>query len=200
MTHSIMVDEKHEVFDFPAETKPLLIRFDEGNVLIKEVNIPKELDELLYQLRNDDVIGRMSAAAALLQFKHDPRTFEALAASAQGEPFWALRRSAIEALGKLQDKRVTAVLKKASLDAHSSVRTSSLAALGDLKDRGLADFFKERFEKDESELVKAEALRAIGKTGDASFIPFLEKCVSIRSYRNNVGNAATQALKQLRTK
>jgi hypothetical protein len=200
MTHSIMVDEKHEVFDFPAETKPLLIRFDEGNVLIEEVNIPKELDELLYQLRNDDVIGRMSAAAALLQFKHDPRTFEALAASAQGEPFWALRRSAIEALGKLQDKRVTAVLKKASLDAHSSVRTSSLAALGDLKDRGLADFFKERFEKDESELVKAEALRAIGKTGDASFIPFLEKCVSIRSYRNNVGNAATQALKQLRTK
>jgi len=196
-TKTVWIREKEEAFEFPAETKPFLVRFDEGNVLIKEVSFPKELDELLYQLRNDDVIGRMGAATSLLQFKDDPKTFEALAASAQGDSFRAVRRSAVEVLGKLLDKRVTAVLKKASVDVNSSVRAASVAALGDLKDRGLAEFFKERFGKDESELVRAEALRAIGKTGDASFIPFLEKCVSIPSYRNYVGNAATQALKQL---
>jgi len=31
------------------------IRFNEGNVLIQEVNFPKELDERLNQLRHDDV-------------------------------------------------------------------------------------------------------------------------------------------------
>ncbi len=72
-----------------------------------------------------------------------------------------------------------------------------MAALGNLKDPGLVEFFKDRFANDESELVKAEALRALGKTGDAGVIPFVQKAVAIPSHRNLVGNAATQALKQL---
>jgi aminopeptidase N len=196
-TKTVWVREKEEVFEFPAESSPLLVRFDEGNVLIKEVNFPRPLDELLYQLRNDDVVGRMSAASGLLQFKDDPRTFDALAASAQADAFWAVRRASVDAIGKLADERVTATLKKASLDGHSSVRAAALTALGDLKDRAVAAFFRERFAKDESDLVRAEALRGIGKVGDTSSIPFLEKCVSIPSHRNILGNAATQALKQL---
>ena len=77
------------------------------------------------------------------------------------------------------------------------MRTASLAALGDSKDRNLIEFFKERCAKDESYLVKAEALRALGKTGDPSVIPFLEKSASIPSYRDMVRSAATQALKQV---
>ena len=194
---TVWIRGKEETIEFAAETKPLLVRFDEGNILLKEISFPKELDELLYQLRNDDVIGRMAAAVDLLRFKDDPRTFEGLAASAQSDAFWAVRRSAIEALGKLGDPRVAAVLKKTSLEAHSSVRTASLAALGDSKDRNLIEFFKERFAKDESYLVKAEALRALGKTGDPSVIPFLEKSASVPSYRDMVRSAATQALKQV---
>jgi aminopeptidase N len=175
----------------------LLIRFDEGNVLLKEANFPKELGELLYQLRNDDVIGRMSSAADLLRFKDDPRVFEALAAGAQKDPFWAVRRSAVESLGKLSDPRVQAILKKTCLDAHSSVRTASLAALGDSKERGLIEFYKERFAKDESQLAKAETLRALGKTGDPSVILFLEKSATVPSHRDMIRNAAMQALKQV---
>jgi aminopeptidase N len=196
-TRAVWIREKEETFEFAAETKPLLIRFDEGNVLLKEVNFPKEVDELLYQFRNDDVIGRMASAADLLRFKDDPRVFEGLAAGAQNDPFWAVRRSAIESLGKLADPRVQAVLKKTCLEAHSSVRTASLVALGDSRDRSLVEFYKERFTKDESQLVKAEALRALGKTGDPSVIPFLEKSASVPSYRDMVRNAAMQALKQV---
>jgi len=194
---AVWIREKEETFEFAVETKPLLIRFDEGNVLLKEVNFPKELDELLYQLRNDDVIGRMSAAAELLRFKDDPKAFAGLSASAQGDPFWAVRRSAVETLGKLGDPRVPGILKKICLEAHSSVRAASLVVLGDMKDRGLIEFFKERFVKDDSDLVKAEALRALGKTGDPSLIPFLEKSASVPSYRGMIKNAAAQALKQV---
>jgi aminopeptidase N len=199
-TKTVWIREKEETFEFSAEAKPLLVRFDEGNVLIKEVSFPKELDELLYQLRNDDVIGRMSAAAELLRFKEDPKAFGGLSACAQSDPFWAVRRSAIEALGKLADLRVPGVLKKTCLEAHSSVRTASLVFLGDLKDRSLIEFFKERFAKDESDLVKAEALRALGKTGDPSVIPFLEKSAAVPSHRDMVKNAAMQALKQVAKK
>jgi aminopeptidase N len=197
VARTVWVREKTETFEFPAETRPLLVRFDEANALIKEVSFPKELDELLYQLRQDDVIGRMGAATELLRFKDDPRTFDALAASAQSDSFWGVRRSAIEALGQLPDARLRAALRRTSLDRSSTVRTASLAALGNLKDPGLVEFFKERFASDDSELVKAEALRALGKTGDAGAIPFVQKAVATPSHRNLVGNAATQALKQL---
>jgi aminopeptidase N len=196
VARTVWIREKEETFEFPAETKPLLVRFDQGNALIKEVSFPKELDELFYQLRQDDVIGRMGAATELLRFKDDPRTFDALAASAQADSFWAVRRSAIDALGQLPDKRVQAALRRTCLDVSSAVRTASLAALGNLKDPGLVEFFKERFAKDDSELVKAEALRALGKTGDQGVIPFVQKAVAIPSHRNLVGNAAAQALKQ----
>jgi aminopeptidase N len=195
---TVWILKQEEVFEFAAPSQPLLVRFDEGNVLIKEVSFPKTPDELIYQLRNDDVIGRTAAAAELAQFKDDPRTVDALAASTQHDPFWAVRRSATEALGTLVDPRIQPVLKKTSGDGHSAVRAASLVALGDLKDRGLAEFFKERFAKDESDLVKAEALRALGKTGDTSVIPFLEKSASVSSHRDMVGRAAAQTLTQLR--
>jgi aminopeptidase N len=197
-TTTVWIRKQQEVFEFPAESSPLLVRFDEGNVLIKEVRFPKPLDELLYQLRADDVVGRIEASANLVQFSGDPRAFDALAASAQSDPFWAVRRSAIEALGKLTDSRATAVFRKTCLDAHSSVRTAALAALGDLKDRSLAEFFKDRFAKDQSDLVKAEALRALGKTADVSVIPFLEQSASVPSHRDMVKRAATQAVAQIR--
>jgi aminopeptidase N len=81
---------------------------------------------------------------------------------------------------------------------HSSVRAASLVALGDLKDRSLVEFFKERFTKDWSDLVRAEALRALGKSGDPTVVPFLEKAATISSYRNMFNSAATQALKTVR--
>ena len=76
----------------------------------RKSSFPKERDELLYQLEHDDVIGRMDAAAGLLAFKDDPRTAAALVASVRNDPFWAVRKSSLEALARLKDKSGPAVL------------------------------------------------------------------------------------------
>ncbi|MFB3853945.1 MAG: M1 family aminopeptidase [Vicinamibacterales bacterium] len=199
-TSTVWVREKQETFELPSETRPLLVRFDEGNVLLAEVKFPKDINELLYQLENDDVIGRAAAATALAGFKDDRRTFDALVRSTGHDAFWAVRRASIEALAKLADERLPDVLKKAAMDTHSSVRATSVAALGDLKQPALGLFFKERFAADQSELVKAEVVRAIGKLGDPAYVSFLQQCRSIASHRNIIGNAATEALKQMGTK
>jgi HEAT repeat protein len=86
-------------------------------------------------------------------------------------------------------------LKKAALDAHPSVRAAALVALGDMKDRSLLEFFKARFEKDGSDAVRAESLRAVGKLGDPATVPFLEQCAAVPSYRNLITAAAKQAIK-----
>ena len=197
-TSTVWVREKEEMFELPAAAKPLLVRFDEGNVLLKEVTFPKDADELLYQLRHDDVIGRMDAAAAIGQLKDEPKAFDALTGSARNDGFWAVRRASVEALGKLAGARASTTLKDlAARDGNSSVRAAALSALGDLKDASLAPFFVERFGKDESDVAKTAAVRAAGKTGGAGAIDLLRKAVSVPSHRNMVGNAAAEALKTL---
>jgi aminopeptidase N len=96
----VWMREREESFEFPSETRPLLVRFDPDNVLLKEITFSKQRDELLYQLSHDDVIGRMTAAADLATLKGDPAAVAGLAASAQRDAFWAVRRAAIEALAR----------------------------------------------------------------------------------------------------
>jgi aminopeptidase N len=199
-TSQVWIREREETFELPSETRPLLVRFDHGNSLIKEVTFPKQRDELLYQLSHDDVIGRMSAAAELASLKGDPVAVAGLAASAQSDPFWAVRRGAVEALAKAGGAESPALLRKAALDPHPSVRAAALVALGDSKDRSLLAFFKERFAKDGSDAVRAESLRAIGKLGDPSTVPFLEQCAAVPSYRNLIATAAKQAIAAAGTK
>jgi hypothetical protein len=111
--------------------------------------------------------------------------------------FRSVRQSAAEALAATGDRRAPAVLRKAAIDANSSVRTAGLKALGDLKDRDLVGFFKDRFRKDASDLARAEALRAMGKTGDPAVGPFLKEAASVPSHRDMVRRAAEDAIKQV---
>jgi len=197
VTTKVWLKEKRESFEFPAETKPLLVRFDEGNVLVKEVTFPKDLDELLYQLKSDDVIGRMDAAAALLKFKDEARTVPALAASVKADPFWAVRKASLESLAKLAGPGAAAALKLAAKDADANVRTAAVLALGDLKDKAQAGFFQELFKTDASLKVRTEAVRSLGKTGDKALIPFLKQAADTPSRQNMIKRAAEAALKQI---
>jgi aminopeptidase N len=196
----VWIDEREETLEFPLEAKPLLVRFDEDNVLIKEITFPKERDEFLYQLKHDDVIGRMDAAAGLLAFAADPRVVAGLAASVQSDPFWAVRKGSLEALARLKLKNGQPVFKKACQDPDPQVRAAALVALGDLKDRAFLDFYKGVFQKDASYRVQAEALTAIGKAGDPSAVPFLKQASAVPSYRDMFRRAAETALKQLENK
>jgi aminopeptidase N len=199
-TTTVWLKDKRESFEFPAETKPLLVRFDEGNILIKEVSFPRDLDELLYKLKSDDVIGRMDAAAELLKFKDEARVVPALAASVKADPFWAVRRAALESLAKLAGAGAAPALTQACRDEDANVRTAAVLALGDLKDRGRIEFFKELFNKDASLKVRTEAVRSLGKTGEASLVPFLKQAAEIPSRQNMIKRAAEAGLKMLENK
>jgi len=196
-THRVWIREREETLEFPAETKPLLVRFDAANELIKEATFPKEAAELLYQLKNDDVIGRMTAAGELAGAPDKPGVVTGLSWSVRSDPFWAVRRAAVEALSRAPRPAAEGVLKQACRDSHSSVRAAAVQALGALKDKGLAAFFKDLFGKDKSVRVRAEALKALGLTGDASLAQFLHESAAIPSHQNMIRRAAEEALKQL---
>jgi len=197
VTHRVWIREREEAFEFPAETKPMLVRFDAANELIKEATFPKETAELLYQLKNDDVIGRMTAAGELAVAADQSAVLTELTRCARSDPFWAVRRAAVEALARAPRPAAEGVLKQACGDPHASVRTAAVQALGALKDKRLAAFFKDLFGKDKSVRVRAEALRALGLTGDASLAPFLRESAAVPSHQNMIKRAAEEALKRL---
>lgn len=196
-SRKVWLREPVEEFHFKCDQRPLLVRFDEGNYLLKEWTFEKSVDELLYQLKNDDVIGRMWAASELGKFPHDSRVTEGLQQSAKDDPFWAVRRDAVSALSGFQEKEFIGFLRQRAEDRHSKVRTAALSVLGDLKRADLIPFYKERFNKDDSYVAQAEALRAIGKAGEKSSERFLKKASEMESPRNIVKRAADWALKQL---
>lgn len=192
----VWIKQKEEIFEFSVNEKPLLVRFDEGNYLLKEWTFEKSSDELLYQLKNDDVIGRMWAASELIKFE-SPDVNEKLSNSAFNDPFWAVRKEALEAKSKFKTKMDNDLLKKFCKDENSKVRTSALRILGDKREPELIIFFKEQFKKENSYLAQAEILRSIGKSGDRSQNSFLSNVSKMKSPRDVIQRAADWAQKEL---
>jgi aminopeptidase N len=194
----VWIEDQKETFDIRADSQPLLVRFDEGNYLLKEWTFKKNRENLLYQLKNDDVIGRMWAAEELARFIQEKTVADQLQKTVRTDPFWAVRRSAVQTLGDSKDTQFIPLLKEACEDKRSAVRVAALNRLGEFKQIELQDFFKERFKKDDSYLAQAEAVTALAKSGGDELVPFLEEAAKVPSNRHVIRRAAQRALKELR--
>jgi aminopeptidase N len=95
---TVWLENEQDVFVFESREEPLLVRFDEGNWLLKEWTYVKSVEELLYQARHDDVIGREWAVRELGRSGSNARVGAALAMIAGEDPFWAVRLAAIETI------------------------------------------------------------------------------------------------------
>ncbi len=199
IVYKIWITEAEEYFEFPIKSKPLMVRFDRGNYLLKEWCFSKSREELLFQAQNDDVIGRLWAVGELKKFKDNSQVIKSIMKIARKDSFWAVRKAAVETIGAWAEERFIPFLRDCCLDKHSRVRAAALRSLADFRRPELAAFFKERFSRENSYLAQAEALKAIGKTGDKNQISFLEKASKIPSYRHIIKNAALEALKLLQS-
>lgn len=197
MSKKVWIKQKEQAFEFSVKEKPLMVRFDEGDYLLKEWTFDKSLDELLYQLKKDDVIGRSWAASELSKYKGDSRTIKGLIESAQNDEFWAVRTNAVETLGKTKQGGLIDLFKEKCKDKNSKVRTAALRILGNYRNPELMSLFKEQFEKDDSYLAQAEALRSIGKCGDRLQLSFLENAAKMKSPSNVIKRAADWAIKEI---
>jgi aminopeptidase N len=195
--HQVWINDEDETFEFRTSSRPLLVRFDQDNVLLKEMNFPRSREELLFQLGKDDVIGRMEAASELVRFGKEKGVQDALRATAGNDSFWAVREGAVQALGRIGDPALLPFLKQRCADVHPRVRTAALSALGEFRQPGLAGFFKKHFQQERSYRAQAEALKALGKTGDRSAEAFLKDAEKTPSFRNIIQRAAREALKSV---
>jgi aminopeptidase N len=193
----VWINKAEEVFEFSVPTKPELVRFDDGNFLLKELMFKKPAEELIFQLRNDDSTGRIWAAGELAKYLENPVVRGALRKTAENDAFWAVRRAGVETLSGATGENLEAFLKARCTDANSKVRAAALHALGLTKNPRLAPFFENVFRKDRSYVAQAEALAAIGECGGRDYILFLKEATALTSPRSIVKKSAESAIRKI---
>ena len=190
----IWLNDKTETFEFPLDSQPLMVRFDDGNNLLKEWTFNKPEKELIYQAFHDDVTGKLWALNELKKFSDSEQTINTWNDIAVNDKFWAVREAAINLLSEYHNPDFTDLFLKATSDENSKVRIAAVRAIGQTGDHSYVDKLKKIFESDKSYLVMAEALRSIGKCGGRSQLKYLQRAQSIKSARDVVGKAAKAAI------
>jgi aminopeptidase N len=177
--------EQEQSFDIVCDSKPMLVRFDEGDHLLMELRFQKSVEELVFQLRTDGAMGRLWAVRQL-----KGRGAEAaLRGAARNDGFWAVRRAAVESA-----EGDSGFFRECAADPASAVRAAALRRIGGPSESA---FLAQRFRLEDSYLAQAEALRALGRTGDRSRIQLINEATRMKSPRGIVKRAAEEALRQL---
>ena len=196
----VWLNKKTEYFEFQMDAEPLMVRFDEGNYLLKEWTFKKTEGELLFQVNNDDVPGRLWAINELKAFHNSLKTIQTWTELTTNDNFWAIREAAVHNLSEYHGSNKKDIFLQAISDTNSKVRAASIKALGELKDPSMINKFRNIYETDDSYLVMAEALIAIGKNGNKSHLRFLNEAANVRSPRNTLKNAAERAIEMIQQK
>ena len=71
-SETVWLGKEDDALRFVLPSRPRLVRFDEGDVLLAEVTFRKAAADLLYQLVHDDARGRAWAAGELARVRAEP--------------------------------------------------------------------------------------------------------------------------------
>jgi aminopeptidase N len=190
--------QEEQSFSFPVDSQPLLVSFDYGDTLIKELHFEKTIEQLAYQLARDpDVLGRVWALEELTAKMKDKSSSEAdkqqivgqFASALTSDKFWGVRLEAATALNNTPGDSVRTALLAATKDPKPRVRARAIRSLASTQDASLASVYLP-FLNDPSYAVIGEAARALGQTKSPLAYDALVKLVDTPSWRDNIRAAA----------
>ncbi|HMH42641.1 MAG TPA: M1 family aminopeptidase [Pyrinomonadaceae bacterium] len=199
----VQIEPKEEqTFKFTVDSEPLLVGFDYGGTLIKELTFVKTTGQLLYQLGNDkDVLGRIWALSQLAPRMNDEKTAAAdrdairkALAVATKDQFWGARFEAVAALNGSREEKD--VLIAATKDANPRVRARAVRSLATTKDSSLADVYLQLL-NDQSYGVVRSASTALGQTKSPLAYDALVKLIGQPSWRDSILASALDGLAAL---
>ena len=195
--HTVWLKEAIQRFSFPCQSKPLLVRFDPDHTLLKEWTFNKSVEELLFQAKNDNVLGRLWAVQELSINAEQESVLTFLQKCLSEDPSWAVRRAALNSIAEGQAD-IQPYGEQGLQDQHSQVRATAVRLLGTLQQPQLAEEFIRIYETDDSYIVQAEAIRALGKLKNNQHRSFFEKAATEKAPRDILRQAAKWALEQLK--
>ena len=199
-THRVWNQSQDTVYTFPLTAAPVLVIFDKGNWLLKEMNVEQPLETWVLQVeRAEHPVDRFRALEHLGTVDDSSRVIPVVIGRARTDSVPAVRREAIHMLGMMSGGTAPVYdeIKHALLDAVKdptpAVRTSAVPFLTDSGDAETIATLH-RLVKDSSYIMVARSLRALSKADPAHAETVLVQHLDIPSHRDVIASTALSAL------
>jgi aminopeptidase N len=200
----VRIEPKEEqTFKFAVDSEPLLVNFDYGSTLIKELIFLKTTGQLQYQLAHDqDMLGRMWALQQLAPRMGDEKIaaadrksiVKAMSEALTKDKFWGMRLEAAAMLNGSKESKEALLV--ASKDPIAKVRARAITSLAAMKDPSLADTYLQALGDQSYGVIKAAAV-ALGQTKDAKAYDSLVKLIDAPSWRDTIRASGLNGLAAL---
>jgi aminopeptidase N len=129
--YTVWVDEQSETFAFDAASSPDMISVDGRGSLVAEFRQSKPLPELIYQVKNDDLPGRLWAVQHLTaQYPSDPSVVAAIRFLLESKAPWVLKAEATLQLRAIQTDEAQALILAQLNHSDQRIRKAAVIALG----------------------------------------------------------------------
>jgi aminopeptidase N len=195
--------KEEQTFKFTVDSEPLLVGFDYGGTLIKELVFVKTTGQLQYQLAHDqDVLGRIWALQQLSPRMRDDKTSgadrqaitKAISDTVTKDQFWGTRLEAAALLNGVKEAKDA--LLGATKDADARVRARAVTSLAATKDPSLADTYQQLLNDQSYAVIRAAAV-ALGQTKSPGAYDSLVKLIDAPSWRDTIRASALNGLAAL---
>ncbi|KKM16907.1 hypothetical protein LCGC14_1681090 [marine sediment metagenome] len=193
---TIWVKNKSDQFLLHCDEEPLMVSFDGSGALVSEVHFDKSLDELIYQVFNDEIPGRIRAMRALARrlpvHQKTVQTFSDILAK---EYFWGLKAEVAFLLGKLGTPEAERVLLQALKLPDYRIRKAAVLALRNFR----KDFAKKTLRniilEDKHTDVVGTAIVSLARTDPAESKDFIRSQLNRPAWYDEINLACLNAFR-----
>ncbi|MBI2620136.1 MAG: HEAT repeat domain-containing protein, partial [Ignavibacteriales bacterium] len=194
----VWVGNQTDRFFFDSDDAPDMVSVDGRGWLVVDLRFKKRLSELVYQVKNDDLSGRLWALNQIVaQFASDPAATAAVRWVLESDAHWSLRAEAALQLRSIHSSEAEDLLlaQLSSNDYH--VRKAAVIALGSRYTDKARAALRKVLETDSVDDVAAAALVALAKIDGSLSLEFFKNQLQITSWYNTRENAVLKAIEVL---
>jgi aminopeptidase N len=205
-TQKVLIMSGDTTFAIHSPEKPLLVIFDKGNWILKELHFHKSDEEWKYQaVSAKNPIDRIYALKELETRDHNEQYIPQFADRALRDPFWGVRLEAVNSFGFIPkpDSASSSTIKTTILtacrDKNPKVRAAAIHQLDAFRGDDVLQELLFAMHTDSSYDVVASAIRSYAKADTESAWKVLIGFLNYPSYFGTVESAALESLSELDT-
>lgn len=194
----VWIDEAEETYLFDVSAPPDMVSFDGRGALVADLRQKKPLGELLYQIRNDEISGRLWALQQLAkEYSTDPAVVGALRDLLESDAYWIVKAEALAQLRTIRSSDAEDILLTQLHSEDYYVRKSAVIALGSRYTDRAREALRHAAQTDSSDDIAATALVSLAKIDGALPMDLLERFAGSRSWYDVKRIASLKAMEIL---
>ena len=194
----IWVDEALENIIIPCSEEPLMVSVDGNGALVAEIRFDKPLQELIYQVENDRLTGRLRALRQItIRYPKNAESLALIDELVSNADFWGLQAEAARLLGNIGTSDAEKIIQKVLKQADYRIRKAAVLALIGFPIEFAEKRLKEIIENDPHDDVVATAIVALSKVSPENNIQFIISQLNRSAWYEEITLACLNAFQQI---